>query len=307
MNYKILKNRWIRDNNAKEALDEIKLLFRNGGMLKNEHSPFGLTKDGLIDFRGIDLRQEKIKKIKIKNIDFSHSQFSNAWIEKSVFEKVNFENVDFTEISEHGNLFQNVKFSNCKFNKAGIGYEGSQYLNCLIEKSSFSRTVFIRGEFVNTQFIDCKLKGVDFYASSFEDCSFIGRLEDVWFRGGYAYPSDDANFGKAKKNHMRNVSFSGAILEGVNFSNGCDLSTVQLPISNNYMLFNNWKKRLEHLKEVIQKWSTSQRKEADIFTNSFLVHAKTQDWFIVNIEELHRDFGVDVASNIIIELNKYSL
>ncbi|MDD4673996.1 MAG: hypothetical protein PHI03_13790 [Bacteroidales bacterium] len=307
MTSKILKNRWIGNNDAKEALDEIKLLFRNGGMFKNEHSPFGLTKDGLIDFRGIDLRQQQIKKIKIKNIDLSHSQFGNAWIENSVFETVNFENVDFTEISERGNLFHNVKFSNCKFNKAGIGYEGSQYLHCLIEKSSFTKTVFIRGEFVNTQFIDCKLKGVDFNASSFENCSFVGRLEDVWFRGGYAYPSDDANFGKAKKNQMRNVSFSGAILEGVNFSNGCDLSTVQLPSTNNYILFNNWEKRLEHLKEVIKEWSTPQRKEAEIFSSSFLVHAKTQDWFIVNIEELQRDFGVDVASNIIIELNKKTL
>jgi fluoroquinolone resistance protein len=215
-----------------------------------------------------------------------------------------FENVDFKEMSERGNLFHKVNFSNCKFNKAGIGYEGSQYQQCLIEKSSFTKTVFIRGEFVNTQFVLCKLKGVDFNASSFEDCSFVGKLEDVWFRGGYAYVSDDENFGKAKKNQMRNVSFSDAILEGVNFSNGCDLSTIHLPITSNYILFNNWKIRLEHLKEVIKKWSISHRKEAEIFSSSYLVHAKTQDWFIVNIEELQRDFGVDVANIIIIELNR---
>ncbi len=304
MNSKILKDRWSENNNAKKVLTEIKLLFRNGGMLKDEHFPFGLTKNGLIDFRGIDLRQQQIKKIKIKNMDLSHSQFSNARIENSIFETVIFENVDFTEISERGNLFYKVKFLNCKFNKAGIGYEGSQYRHCLIEKSIFIKSVFIRGEFANTQFIDCKLKGVDFNASSFEDCSFVGRLEDIWFRGGYAYPSDDANFGKAKKNQMRNVSFSNAILEGVNFSNGCDLSTIQLPDNNNYIFFNNWGKRLENLKEVIKEWSTPQKKEAEIFLNSFIVHAKKQDWFIINIEELQRNFGVDVASNIIIELNK---
>lgn len=304
MTSKILKERWIGNNNAKETLDKIKQLFRNGGMFKKEHSPFGLTKDGLIDFRGIDLRLQQIKEIKIKNIDFSHSLFSNAWIENSIFENVNFENVDFTEMSEHGNQFHKIRFSNCKFNKAGIGYKGSQYIHCIIEKSNFTKTVFIRGEFFNTQFIDCKLKGVDFNASSFENCSFTGKLEDVWFRGGYAYPSDDANFGKAKKNQMRNVSFSGAILKGVNFSNECDLSTVQLPTASNYILFNNWKKRLEHLKEAIKEWPTQQRKEAEIFSSSLLVHAKAQDWFIVNIEELQREFGIDLASNIIIELNK---
>lgn len=304
MSCKILKDRWIVNDNAKKALGEIKLLFRNGGTLKNEHSPFGLTEDGLIDFRGIDLSQQKIRKIKLKNIDFSHSQFSHSRIEDSVFETVYFDNVDFTDISEQGNLFYEVKFFKCKFNLAGLGYDGSQYRHCSFEKSSFKKSVFIRGEFSKTQFIDCKLKGVDFNASSFNECSFVGKLEDVWFRGGYAFPSDDTNFGKAKKNQMRNVSFSGAILEGVNFSNECDLSTVQLPDTNNYILFDNWKKRLEHLNEVIKEWPTSQRTEAEIFSFSFLVHAKTQDWFIINIEELQREFGVDVASNIIIELNK---
>lgn len=304
MTLRTLKSRWFENNDAKKALDGIKLIFKNGGMLKNEHSPFGLTEDGLIDFRGIDLRQQQIKKINVQNIDLSQSQFVNSWIEDSVFENANFENVDFSEMSEHGNQFHKVRFSNCKFNYAAIGYKGSQYEDCLFEKSNFTKAIFTRGEFTKSQLIDCKLKGIDFNASSFENCSFVGKLEDVWFRGGYAYPSDNTNFGKAKKNQMKNVSFSNAILEGVNFSNGCDLSTVQLPSTNNYILFDNWKKRLEHLKKVIKEWAAPQREEAEIFSNTFLIHARTQDWFIINIEELQRDFGVDAASNIIIELQK---
>lgn len=304
MTVKYFKSRWFNTEAASLAFEKIQKILKNGGRLKKEDTPFGSTEANYADFRGIDLSQQRVKKLNIERADLSHSSFNNSWIENSTFEDVLMEKANFEEISDHGNLFKNVTFNKTKFNKASIGYMGSQYIRCKFENSSFSRTSFVRGEFINSKFIDCKLKGVDFDASLFEDCSFIGKLEDVWFRGGYGYSSDEKEFGKAKKNRMKNVSFEDAMLEGVNFSNECELSTVIPPKLGNYKLFNNWANRLECLKNEIVNWSTNQRVEAEIFINSYLAHAKTQDWFLLNIEEIQRDFGIDIASNIIIVLNE---
>jgi hypothetical protein len=304
MSPKFLKSRWFESQEASSALGRIKQILNSGGILKKEHTPFGVIENSLSDFRGLDLNGLKIKGFKTENSDFSNSNFNNSWIEKSTFINVKFDRVDFTEISDSGNLFNKATFFNCNFNKAGIGYEGSQYLNCIFDNSIFTKAVFIRSEFNNSQFINCKLKGVDFNASSFEKCIFIGKLDAVWFRGGYSLSSDIKEFGKAKKNQMLDVSFEKAILEGVNFSNECDLSRVTPPVTGNYQIFNDWKDRLEYLKTKIADWPVSQKKEAEIFANSYLVHAKTQDWFLINIEEIQQEFGIDVATNIIITLNK---
>lgn len=302
MTPKFLKDRWLNED-VYPALREIRRVLENGGTLRKEHSPFGIMDNNIVDFRGLDLSKRQISKIKIENADLSHSILHSSWIEKSIFENVIFDKVDFTEISDKGNLFKKVSFFTCKFNRAGLGYNGSLYLDCIFDYSSFERTSFIRVEYNGCKFINCKLKGIDFNASSFENCSFVGKLENVWFRGGYGYPNDEKEFGKAKKNQMENVSFVEATLEGVNFSNECDLSTVKLPQTGSYLIFNDWAKRLEHLKAIITGWPPSQKKEAEIFVNSYLVHAKTQNWFLINIEEIQQDFGIDVASNIIIALN----
>lgn len=304
MTVKYLKNRWTENEEARLAFDKILHVSKKGGILKNDFTPFGNTENDYPDFRGIDLSEQRIIKLKIEKADLSHSSFNNSWIEKSTFNNIIFEKVDFAEITDKGNSFKDVSFVNCKFNKAGLGYEGSHYMNCSFENGNFSKTVFIRNIFQGCSFKDCKLKGVDFNASFFEDCKFHGKLEDVWFRGGYAFPSDIKEFGEAKKNQMKNVSFEEAILKGVNFSNDCDLSKVLTPKTGNYQIFDNWANRLSYLKTKIVDWSAPERKEAEIFANSYLAHAKTQDWFLLNIEEIQQDFGVDVASNIIITLNE---
>ena len=304
MMLKYLKSRWFENQDTCSALAKIKQISEDGGTLKKEYSPFGVIDNNLADFRGLDLSKQQIKKLKIENADLSYSNFQSSWIEKSVFSNVKIEKVDLSEISDRGNLFKEAFIMSCNFNKAVLGYGGSQYLDCIIDSSSFVRTGFIRGEYNSCHFINCKLKGADFSASSFENCSFDGKLTDVWFRGGYGYPNDENEFGKAKKNQMKNVSFEKAILEGVNFSNECDLSSIKLPKTGNYQLFYNWAGKLERLKTIISDWPASQKNEAEIFVNSYLVHAKTQDWFLINIEEIQRDFGVDVAGNIIIALNE---
>jgi fluoroquinolone resistance protein len=299
-----LKNRWLENHSLNLNKKKILQIIEEGGILNKEFTPFGVTSEGLADYRGIDLGEVEIKNVRIENADFSSSSFKSSRIENSVFEKVFFKNVDFEDMLENNNLFSNTKFMNCRLTKAGIGYGGTNFSACIFNNTNFLKSVFIRGEFTNCKFIDCNLRGVDFNGSSFDDCSFSGKLLDIWFRGEYALKSEVKEFGKNKKNKMFNVSFEEAILEGVNFSNDCDLSTILLPKSGSYQLYDNWKCRLENLKSVSLNLDTNIRGECEIFVKSYLVHAKNQDWFLINIAELQKEFGHDLTNIFLNGLNK---
>lgn len=296
MRIKNLKNRW-RANS--DALNNILNTAENGGYIGKRHSPFEALTNDKNDLRGIDLSQKLIKNLSVENSDLSFSNFRSSRIENSVFKQIVFEKTDFSEISDVGNLFDNCLFLSCKFKNAGIGFDGSIYSNCLFKSSSFVNTVFIRSRFSSTKFINCKIDNIDFNASSFENCNFTGKLENVWFRGGFALASDKKEFGEPLENLMKNVSFENSVLVGVNFSNGCDLSTITLPKKGNYQLFKNWLEKLKYLENSIVKWDKSEKIEAEIFVRSYMVHAKNQNHFLINVEEIRDEFGIELASKII--------
>lgn len=299
MDIKALQDRWYNNDTNNIALNKILKITCSGGVLSEDHSPFNLTENNYIDFRGIDFSKLKLNNITIENADLSYCVFNTTWIEKSVFKNVEFEKTDFSMMSERGNRFIGTKFLKCKLNKAGIGYLGSEYKDCVFNNVVFTKAIFIRGEFNSCEFVNCQIKNIDFNASSFDNCYFSGTLKSVWFRGDYAFESDKKHFGKARKNKMRNVSFKGANLIDVNFSNDCDLSTIQKPESGNYYLINNWKQKLNTLRTIISKWPSEERKEAEIFLNSYLIHAHNQYWFLINIDEIKNEFGSKLGSKII--------
>jgi fluoroquinolone resistance protein len=131
-------------------------------------------------------------------------------------------------------------------------------------------------------------------------------LKNVWFRGGFPLQSDIIHFGSPKKNEMREVSFENAELEDVTFSDNCDLSTVTIKSSNHYYKYNRWKSKLEFLKLESLNWDNFEKKEIDIFLKTYLVHAEHQDWYIINRNDLERDYGKDVSLKIIDSLNNHS-
>lgn len=299
---KKFENRWIGSLTAKTALKDIMQLFKHGGNIKNENSPFNILNNKLLDFRGLQLNNIKISNANIINSDLSYSNFKFTRIEHSTFNNVIFERVEFCEFSDYGNQFINCHFGKCKFKGSVIGYEGTKFINCSFVNSNFEKTLFIRGEFLNCIFNACRLNRLDFNASSFENCIFYGKLDNVWFRGGYPFHSDIKEFGLAKKNQMKNVSFEKADLIDVTFSNECDLSSIIVPNNGKYFVFNNWDQRLLKLKNSVTNWPEKQKKEAEIFANSYLVHSKTQDWYIINTDDVVRYCGEDLATKIINEL-----
>lgn len=302
MSKNILAQRWQASTSMKITTEKIMQIFQNGGELLPIFSPFELIGDKL-DFRGINVNDREIKNCVFNDIDFSFSSFKSTWIKNTKFHNCRFNKVDFSGFSDHGNLFDSCNFFDCKCNNAGIGYDGSTFNNCIFERCNYSKTVFIRPEYTKSFFKDCKINRLDFNASSFENCFFEGKLNDVWFRGGFPLQSDYEYYGIPKLNEMKNVSFEKAELRDITFSNNCNLSTVRVNNNSKYYIFNIWEKRLKFLLSGVCEWSIQERKEVDIFVNTHLVHAKTQEWNIINIDDLERDYGINIALKIIYNLN----
>lgn len=303
MNENLVK-RW-KNKEGKAAVEKITKIMQKGGSLSKELFPFSILENNKLDGRALPIDRIMIKKTACVNIDFSSSNFKSIWIENASFEDCQFEKVDFSDFSDHGNVFLNCIFSNCKFNKAAIGYNGTSYTNCIFNTCNFEKTIFIRAEFNSSLFKHCKLKGLDFNASSFDNCVFEGILDDVWFRGEFPLDSDTNEFGKPRRNNMKNVSFEKADLIDLTFSNKCDLSSVKLRENGRYRKYNKWDERLNLLKEKLVIWEINEQKEAEIFISSSLVHAKSQDWIIISLDDLERNHGITVATKIINEMDNW--
>ena len=98
---------------------------------------------------------------------------------------------------------------------------------------------------------------------------------------------------------MKEVSFRDAELIRVTFSNECDLSTIELPRSGNYKLFENWDERLNYVKATIDKLPRDQREKAELFVKVHKVHSVTQDWYLLNVDEVRQEFGTAAGESII--------
>jgi hypothetical protein len=246
----------------------------------------------------------KLYGLHLRDYDFSGARFDSGWVENCVFENVRFDAADLSGLADHGNRFQQCVFDRTKFRVAVLGYKGTEYEGCRFSNADFSRTAFIRPEFNDCQFVNCKLRGVDFNASSFVDCTFEGLLQDVWFRGGYGFPGDPDEFGPARPNEMRNVSFANAELRDLHFSNHCDLSSVMLPLVGNYRRYSSWRTRLERVRELSKDWPSSDRAEAEAFVNSHMVHAQHQDSYLLNDEDLQGEVGVELGNRVLAALGQ---
>ncbi len=307
MSIKDLSTRWRTSAENDLANERIFNICKYGGVLSVDQSPFGRQKDDLIDFRGYSAQRILVKEVQLKDIDLSYADFSSSRMENNFFENCRFERSDFTSATEHGNRFSNCIFLKCKFKQSILGYRGSNYQNCVFKECDFQKADFIRAEFVDTTFLNSWLKRIDFNASSFENCGFEGLLDNVWFRGTFAYESDFSEFGQPKPNRMLNVSFENADLRHLTFSNGCDLSTVKIKNNGRYLKYDDWYGRLQFLRKEIESWDNEhQKSEAAKFLTVSLVHAPTQNWEILNLddwEEFYR--GKEVPAKIIETLNRY--
>lgn len=212
----------------------------------NNRKEYPLNEHGYVDLGNQFIDSSDLAN-KYEKCDFSKSSFAHSnriyWIENRMFIRSIFYKTIFRALAEHGNDFYSCLFEDINFKNAIIGYDSSCYINCTFKKVKFG--AFIKPQFRDCKFINCDFYDVDFQASNFENCEFIGNLDNVWFRGGFPTESLKKEFGNAKQNKMLNVSFEDAILHDVTFSDNCDLSTVLFPKQGKYLFFDNWDEQLD--------------------------------------------------------------
>ena len=140
---------------------------------------------------------------------------------------------------------------------------------------------------------------MDLQASNFENCEFIGKLDNVWFRGGFPTESLKKEFGYAKQNKMLNVSFEDAILHDVTFSDNCDLSTVVLPKQGMYLFFDNWDEQLDMImNEGTANQSMTIKNDIVSFVEIHKVHSANQKYYILNVVDLLKEYDNEVVEII---------
>lgn len=158
---------------------------------KRELSPSNRKEYSLNEHGYVDLKNQFIDSSDLANkyekCDFSKSSFAHSnriyWIENRIFINSIFYKTIFRALAEHGNEFYSCMFENINFKNAIIGYDSSCYTYCTFKKVKFG--AFIKPQFRDCKFINCDFYDVDFQASNFENCEFIGNLDNVWFRGGF--------------------------------------------------------------------------------------------------------------------------
>lgn len=265
-----------------------------------ETSPFGLH-DGRGDLRGLDVRTllgDRIKRVRFEHVDLSDAVMGPGLLQQCEFDDVIFDKADFRSNSDHGNRFTRCFFRKTDFRVAGIGYYGSRYERCVFERADFRRAVFGWGEFDGCRFEHCKLNGADFSASSFSECTFIGVLDDVWFRGGFASKSERRKH-KARPNRMEHVDFRDAVLHWLTLSDGVDLSTIVPPADGRHVVIDALHERLERFREFATKAPERLHPAAEHFLTVYSSRPE-QDWLILNVDDMVGEYG-RVGADFILE------
>jgi|GEM_PF-3068241 len=221
-----LRDRWSFPEGA-IVLDSLNAAF--SGKLDSSSMPAFGAIDGRVDLRGLSLPNAMLTDVTLNRMDLSHSRLGGLKLRGGRLEDVVFNGTDFSGFSDHANRYVGVIFRRADFRGAAIGFEGSEFRRCRFEDCNFGKTVFGRAEFEDCVFSNCRLKAVDFNVSSFVRCKFVGKLEDLWFRGAYPFDGDVKRFGSFKKNEMLDVDFSEAELSWITYTGGVPLGTVILP------------------------------------------------------------------------------
>ena len=245
-----LKKRW----DVYPALQDVLAATKNLSV-----SPFGLTEEGLQDFRGIKLVGERAQ-VPLRNgymweniskplhTSLSYADFSDSVWQYFVIE----ETEDFTPVIDHV-IFDESVFQLSAYAICG---NGATFLSC-----SFAGCKYKWGEFIGATLIDCRFAQIKknvrlkfnscklledclfsgeihkalFWYSSLKNCTFEGTLYDCSFYGvekitdlrkGEIIPPENVD------NRMDGVDFSKADIIMCNFWSFCYLDKVK-PSKNN--------------------------------------------------------------------------
>lgn len=89
---------------------------------------------------------------------------------------------------------------------------------------------------------------------------------------------------------MRKVSFEEASLHDIDFSDNCKLSSIVLPAEGLYAYYGEWRKQLKQITEDSQK-EIHTKEEGALFNRIYSVRARTQNEYILNIDDLSKEYS----------------
>lgn len=147
------------------------------------------------------------------------NHFFPGWVAGERFERIGYENVLFLR-----RRFKRCVWSECFFRRTHFS-SGTRFDDCRFENCRFELAHTYMGgpsRFRDCQFTGCVFDGTQFSKSRFERCSFSGKLINVVFYG------EDAPRGWRAT--LRDVDFTQAEFELVDFRMGIDLSSTRLPV-----------------------------------------------------------------------------
>ena len=174
-------------------------------------------------------------KTEVSNRIYSGEDFSGTNFNSPIFKNTSFENCFFSNCKLDDTRIYDCNFTDCTFSKIdlrglSIGAHGGIYLNCNFDGCDLRRRSFFSPEFINTTFSRCKLKAMEPQGSYFENCKFIGKLEDITF-----YEHFENDYIKPRKKELfHSVDFSDAIFGDFVSFEDCDLSRSTPPAGKSF-------------------------------------------------------------------------
>lgn len=188
----------------------------------------------------------KLKNVKIESIDFSYSDISYSWWEKCRVSNCLFEGATAKELHVYASDFSNCTFRKTNFTysylnrnigKNAGSFKNVEFIECNLKECVFSFPDIVRGLFDN-----CKMTATDFDGSRFRDSKFKGKIDSAWFNG-YSRNAQKSLFGVFNRvnprdypNPMKNVDFSEAELDDVQFQFEIDITNCIFPDDLSYFI-----------------------------------------------------------------------
>lgn len=235
---KKLKERWVGFN-AHQLLEETNYF---------SVSPFGLTDEGLHDFRGLVMIGGEsdlniFADFVVKNSDFSGSDWQKIrlWADDNGDAPV-FENVKFNDAKFYDCTAKDVQYLSCDFDNTSLKYV--QFSDCIFKNCvfKFKKSKIAKLTFYNAKLMEnCQFFGefyhIDFCASNLKDCQFSGTLYLCRFQGLGEKYLEYARHNRIcppekVENRMDNVDFSQAELKECLFEAYCYLDKIKVSDKN---------------------------------------------------------------------------
>ncbi len=212
---------------------------------------------------------------KLEGVDLSFADLEDTLWESCTFKDVIARSANLSNCVFSDSLFEDVDFTGanlfCSVLGGFTGYETNTFRRVNFTRADLRQTVYRFPLFEGCDFSGAKFANVDFGASRFVRCRFVGKLKGAEFRGSwemrYHLGQEREYFDKRRimpadiKNKMLDVDFSHADLNGVTFW-GVDLSNCKLPSDDRHVIVRDPRSFYERVKAVLAtEWSGSQREE----------------------------------------------